>query len=105
MTISIQQVSNGYVVILPHVRKVFHELEEVFQALLGHFEGRYAGLQGEAYGVVIISRDAPEQKSHAGTGIVKNTQMRPLLTIPDDAETPAPDNLFFGQDDAPKKEA
>ena len=55
---------------------MFHELEEICQALLGHFEGRSPGLEGKFYGVVIIHREATVQKSHAGVGIVKSTQMR-----------------------------
>mgnify|MGYP001607029383 FL=1 len=105
MAVSIEQVDNGYVMTTPHTKEVFHELEEICQALLGHFEGRSPGLEGKFYGVVIIHREATVQKSHAGVGIVKSTQMRAPLTIPDDSETPAAANSFFVLDEpTPEKE-
>ena len=65
MHISIEKIRNGYIITAPHGRTVFHDLENVFEELLGHFEGRYPTAGGQSYGVVTIQRDPPVIKEHA----------------------------------------
>lgn len=61
MSLTIEQVDNGYIVTGLHGRKVFHDLEDVFQQALGHFEGRFKNLDKSAYGLVIIHREHPAE--------------------------------------------
>ena len=57
--VRIRQVDNGYIVEkTPAMTRtmVFNTLDEVLQELLTAFEGRYAGLSGDSYGLVTIER-------------------------------------------------
>lgn len=71
MPATIEQVENGYIVEAGSWRKVFHTFEEVCQALLGHFEGRYAVLSGDRFGVVVVHCDAVAYNSSTGVGMVR----------------------------------
>ena len=54
--ITIEKVSNGYIVIDNRgQRKVFLALQEVFDYLLLHFEGLAVSFSGELFGQVIIN--------------------------------------------------
>lgn len=57
--VRICQVDNGYIVQETNAltrTMVFNTLDEVMQELLTAFEGRYAGLSGDSYGLVTIER-------------------------------------------------
>jgi hypothetical protein len=59
---TIEKVSNGYIIrtspgYLQHNEKVFHKLEEVFEELLSHFEGRCKSFGGDSYGEIRIIRE------------------------------------------------
>lgn len=58
--VRICQVDNGYIIEkkAPAMTRtmVFNTLDEVMQELLTEFEGRYAGLSGDSYGLVTIER-------------------------------------------------
>ena len=58
--VRICQVDNGYIIEkkTPAMTRtmVFNTLDEVLQELLTAFEGRYAGLSGDSYGLVTIER-------------------------------------------------
>lgn len=41
--------------------EVYATLEEVFETILGHFEGRYSTMSGDYYGEVSIRRTKPEE--------------------------------------------
>ena len=80
--VSIEQVNNGYIVSLPSGKKVYTSLDDVFQELLGHFEGRYAWFDGEAYGIVVIQRkrQTATRVEHV-PGVKISTIMRPPMDI------------------------
>lgn len=57
--VRIRQVDNGYIIEkTPAMTRtmVFNTLDEVLQEMLTAFEGRYAGLSGDSYGLVTIER-------------------------------------------------
>ena len=57
--VRICQVENGYIVQETNAltrTMVFATLDEVLQEMLTAFEGRYAGLSGDSYGLVTIER-------------------------------------------------
>jgi len=62
----IEKVSNGYLITNKwNCRFIYQTLEEVFEALLLHFEGRASTFSGESYGRVVIERQA-RKKSYKG---------------------------------------
>ena len=80
--ISIEEVHNGFIVLLPDRKKVFTSLDEVMTELLGHFEGRYSNLNGGAYGVVMIQRERPVvTRVEQVSGVCMGVTMRPLMEI------------------------
>ena len=63
--VTVEKVSNGYIVTGTHVSHVYETLDRVFDHLLLACEGRCPEFQGEKYGCAIIKRDDPRRARQA----------------------------------------
>jgi len=57
----VDRVCNGYIVELPAETNVFATLEEVFEWMLMHYEGRSSCFIGSSYGKVTVRREFEEK--------------------------------------------
>jgi len=59
--VSIELVSNGYIIGFPGCQEVHKSLEDVFSSLLHFYEGRTKSFIGDSYGRVDIIREYNER--------------------------------------------
>ncbi len=59
--VKIERVENGFILELDNTKTVYLTLDELFERLLLHYEGKSKVFYHEAYGNVIIERDRQEE--------------------------------------------